>query len=133
MLFACVHNAGRSQMAAAFFRMIADPARVEGVSAGLEPADRVHPAVVQAMQEVGVDLSAVRPIALTARLQTEVHFLVTLGCGERCPLIPAQRREDWEIPDPTDQPLARIRQIRDDIRARVARLVDQRGWRRGVP
>ncbi len=131
VLFACVHNAGRSQMAAVFFNQVADPERFVGVSAGLEPADRVHPEVVEVMQEVGVDLNDATPQVLTARMQSETHFLVTLGCGERCPMIPAMRRVDWQLEDPKGQPIERVREIRDDVRRRVEQLVAERSWGRG--
>jgi arsenate reductase len=130
VLFVCGHNAGRSQMAAAFFNQFADADQVAAISAGLEPAPRVHPEVVQAMQEVGIDLSNVTPMALTARMQTETYFLVTLGCGERCPMIPPGRRVDWEIPDPHGQPVERVREIRDEIRHLVEALVVEKGWGR---
>ena len=125
VLFACVHNAGRSQIAAAFFNQLADPARFLGVSAGLEPAAGVHPEVVTVMREVGVELATAVPRLLTDDLQRETFFLVTLGCGERCPLIPGTRRVDWPLPDPKGRPLADVRVIRDEVRARVQRLVDE--------
>jgi arsenate reductase (thioredoxin) len=128
VLFVCSRNAGRSQIAAAFFNVLADPEKARAISAGLDPAPRVHPEVVTAMQEVGIDLSAVQPIELTARMQTEVSFLVTLGCAERCPLISAGRRADWKIDDPETLPLARVREIRDQIRGLVAGLVVERAW-----
>jgi len=130
VLFACVHNAGRSQMAAAFFRQLADPARAEAVSAGTEPAPRIHPVVVTAMREVGIDLSHEKPRLLTEELQQEIQHLVTMGCGERCPLVPAQEREDWALPDPAGESLERVRALRDQIRGRVAHLVESRGWQR---
>lgn len=133
VLFVCGHNAGRSQMAAAFFNVLADPELVHATSAGLDPAPRVHPEVVDAMQEVGIDLSGVKPIALTARMQSETYFLVTLGCGERCPMIPAGRRADWSLADPRDQPIERVREIRDEIRALVRALVAEKGWGRRHP
>ena len=130
ILFVCTHNAGRSQMASAFFNQIADPKVAESLSAGLEPLQRVHPEVVQVMNEVGIDLSDVEPMALTGRIQTETHFAVTLGCAESLPLFSADRRADWSFPDPKGQPLARVRQIRDEIRALVAELVKEKGWGR---
>lgn len=130
VLFVCGHNAGRSQMAAAFFNQLVDPALVHAISAGLEPAPRVHPEVVEVMHEVGIDLSGVKPTALTARMQSETFFLVTLGCGERCPMIPAGRRADWTLPDPRGQPIERVREIRDEIRQLVRALVIEKGWAR---
>ena len=128
VLFVCSRNAGRSQIATAFCNVLGHPERVRATSAGLDPAPRVHPDVVAAMQEVGIDLSQVRPLELTARMQTEVLFLVTMGCGERCPLIPAGRRVDWELDDPEGQPLGRVREIRDQIKELVQGLIVERGW-----
>jgi arsenate reductase len=128
VLFACVHNAGRSQMAAAFFNSLADADVVRAVSAGTEPARQAHPEVVEAMREVGIDLSRVRPALLTPELAASAQLLVTMGCGEACPFIPGLRREDWALPDPKGQPPERVREIRDEIRARVGRLVAAQGW-----
>ncbi len=128
VLFACVHNAGRSQMAAAFFNALADRARFIGISAGTDPGDRVHPEVVAAMKEVGLDVSSVRPKRLTAEMVAGVGFLVTTGCGEACPSIPAERRVDWPVADPKGARLERVRAIRDEIRDRVVRLVAERVW-----
>lgn len=128
VIFACTHNAGRSQMAAAFFNRVADPARARARSAGTRPADRVHPAVVEAMREVGLDLSAARPQQLTPELAKTGGLLVTMGCGEECPVVPGLPVEDWPLDDPRDQPIERVRQIRDDIAGRVRDLVAARGW-----
>jgi arsenate reductase len=103
---------------------------VTAISAGTQPADRLDAVVVEVMQEVGIELGDVKPQPLTARLQGEVQFLVTMGCGEVCPLIPAFRRADWSVPDPAGQPIERVREIRDEIRRKVEELVDARGWRR---
>jgi arsenate reductase len=130
ILFACVQNAARSQMAAAFCRELVDASQVTAISAGTQPADRLDAVVVEVMQEVGIELGDVKPQPLTARLQGEVQFLVTMGCGEVCPLIPAFRRSDWSVPDPAGQPIERVREIRDEIRRKVEELVDARGWRR---
>ena len=124
-LFACVHNAGRSQMSAAYFSMLADPAKARGISAGSEPGVRVHPEVVEVMKEVGVDLSAVKPQIITPAMAAEVSYLVTMGCGPVCPVIPQVRREDWPLEDPKGKPIERVREIRDDIRRRVAQLVER--------
>ena len=123
VLFACVHNAGRSQMAAALFDRLADPAKARAISAGTEPGDRVHPEVVDAMREVGVDLSNTRPRLLTDDLAREADLLVTMGCGEACPHVPGLVRDDWPLPDPKGQPPQRVREIRDEIRVRVEELV----------
>lgn len=127
VLFACVHNAGRSQMAAAWLDRLADPAKARGVSAGTAPGARVHPEVVAAMNEVGIDLSAEQPKLLTDALARTAALLVTMGCGEACPVVPGLRREDWPLDDPKGQPVARVREIRDDIRDRVADLVRREG------
>jgi arsenate reductase len=130
VIFACVHNAGRSQMAAAFFSTLADPARAEAVSAGTEPGERVHSEVVQVMREMDIDLSANRPRQLTDALARSASLLVTMGCGEACPYIPGLKRDDWPLSDPKGRPLDEVRRIRDEIRERVAALVDARGWGR---
>jgi arsenate reductase len=123
VLFACVHNAGRSQMAAAFFNALADPAKARAISAGTQPADRVSPVVVDAMREVGLDLWRAVPRRLTADLAREAAWLVTMGCGDGCPVLPGVKREDWPLDDPTGLPLDRVRAIRDEIRSRVEMLV----------
>jgi len=130
VLFACVHNAGRSQMAAALFNAAADPAKARGLSAGTNPGPRVHAEVLEAMREVGIDLSASRPRLLTDDLARTVTLLVTMGCGEQCPYVPGLERDDWELPDPKGRPIEEVRAIRDDIRDRVAALVASRGWKR---
>jgi arsenate reductase len=132
VIFACVHNAGRSQMAAAFFNALADPARARAVSAGTEPAERVHPEVVDVMREAGIDLSGATPTRLTDEVGRGADLLVTMGCGETCPFVPGLERADWDLPDPKGQRLERVRAIRDDIRARIAELVRARRWERGA-
>ncbi len=117
-------------MAAAFFNALADPNRAHAVSAGTQPADRVHPEVVAVMRETGMDLSAARPQRLTDELAASGRLLITMGCGDACPVVPGLRRDDWPIEDPKGQPLDRVRAIRDEIRARVERLVAAEGWRR---
>lgn len=129
VIFACVHSAGRSQMAAAFFNKLADPAKARALSAGTSPGDRVHPEVVAVMQEEGVDLSGARPQKLTSELAAEAQLLITMGCGDECPYVPGVRLDDWPLDDPKGQPIARVRAIRDDIRARVEALVIQEGAR----
>jgi len=130
VVFACVHNAGRSQMAAAFFNELADPTKARALSAGTEPGERVHPEVVEAMQEAGMDLSAARPQLLTPALAAGARLLVTMGCGEACPLVPGVRREDWALPDPKGQPLERVREIRDEIRELIRKLIESERWSR---
>ena len=117
-------------MAAAFFNALADPAKARAVSAGTAPASRVHPEVVAAMREIGIDLSGATPRLLTPELTTTGQLLVTMGCGEACPLVPGLRREDWQLDDPKGQPPERVRAIRDEMRQRVARLVEAEGWGR---
>ena len=129
VIFACVHNAGRSQMAAAFFNALADPKKVRAASAGTEPADHVHPEVVAVMREVGIDLSRAMPARLTHDLAAASHLLVTMGCGEACPVVPGLKRDDWPIEDPKGKTIERVRAIRDEIRARVEQLITAEGWR----
>ena len=129
VIFACVHNTGRSQMAAAFFNSLADRAKARALSAGTSPGDRVHPEVVAVMQEEGIDLSGARPQKLTAELAAEAQLLITMGCGDECPYVPGLRRDDWLLDDPKGQPLEHVRAIRDDIRARVEALVVREGVR----
>ena len=126
-IFACVHSAGRSQMAAALFNRAADPARVRAVAAGTQPAERVHPAVVEAMREICIDLSQARPQKLTEELAAQADTLITMGCGEQCPVVPGVRRDDWPLPDPAGQDLAAVRAVRDVIAARVTALVRAEG------
>lgn len=128
VIFACVHNAGRSQMSAAFFNRLADPAKARAVSAGTQPGARVHPEVVEAMAELGIDLSSGRPQLLTEALAREAQWLVTMGCGDACPVVPGLRRDDWPLPDPKGQPVERVREIREVIRRRVAAFVAENGW-----
>ncbi len=123
VVFACVHNAGRSQMAAAWFNALADPARARAVSAGTAPADRVHPEVVAVMKEVGIDLSDETPKQLTEALAREAQLLVTMGCGDTCPYVPGLRTEDWPLADPKGQPVDVVRGIRGDIEGRVRDLI----------
>ena len=123
VLFACVHNAGRSQMAAAWFNALADRGKARGISAGTQPGDRVHPEVLAAMGEVGIDLNDARPRLLTDDLAGGATLLITMGCGEACPVVPGLRREDWPLDDPRGKPIERVREIRDDVRRRVEALV----------
>lgn len=131
VIFACVHNAGRSQMAAAFFNALADPSKSRGVSAGTAPGERVHPEVVDVMREVHIELADARPQKLTAELARDAHLLVTMGCGDECPLVPCLRRDDWPLEDPKGKPTERVRQIRDEVRGLVQGLLEREGWGRG--
>jgi arsenate reductase (thioredoxin) len=130
VIFACVHNAGRSQIAAAFFNQLADRTRAEAVSAGTQPARQVHPIVVEVMKEVGLDLSRQTPQLLTDALARDASLLVTMGCGDACPYVPRLTTLDWPLQDPEDQPIESVRRIRDEVRERVTTLVHARNWSR---
>lgn len=130
VVFACVHNAGRSQMAAAFFNAAADPAKAVAISAGTEPAARVHPEVLEAMRELGIDLAGAKPNKLTPDLARGSRFLITMGCGESCPVIPGAKREDWPLQDPKGQSADAVKRIRDEVRERVRTFVAREGWAR---
>ena len=133
VLFACVHNAGRSQMAAAWFNLLSDPTRARAMSAGTDPGPRVHPEVVTAMKEAGVDLSRAATAKLTTELAQRAQMLITMGCGDQCPVVPGVERDDWPLEDPKSKPLDHVRRIRDEIRDRVTQLLDTHGWRRSQP
>jgi arsenate reductase (thioredoxin) len=128
VLFACVHNAGRSQMAAAWFNALADQDKASAVSAGTEPGTRVHPEVLSAMREVGIELEGIAPQKLTLVLAATASILVTMGCGETCPVVPGLRRMDWPLEDPKGKPIERVREIRDEVRARVSDMLREQGW-----
>jgi len=130
VLFACIHNAGRSQMAAAWFNALADPANARAISAGTDPGSHVHPEVVDAMKELGLDLSKESPKFLSDDLARGAALLVTMGCGEACPAVPGLRRMDWSLEDPKGKPPARVREIRDDAKRLVEALVVAEGWSR---
>ncbi len=130
VLFACIHNAGRSQMAAALFNLYADAALVHAISAGTQPGERVHPEVQLAMNELGVDLSQVKPQKLTDELASSAQLLVTMGCGEACPYIPGLERDDWPLEDPKGKSVERVREIRNEVTERVRELLSARGWLR---
>ena len=123
VLFVCVHNAGRSQMAAALLERIAGE-RIDVASAGTQPSDRINPVVVEAMNEVGIDLDGRRPVALTDADVRGADVVITMGCGDECPVYPGRRYEDWEVPDPSGKPLQEVRAIRDEIEERVRALAD---------
>lgn len=124
VLFACVHNAGRSQIAAALFNRYVDPAKARALSAGTRPADRVHPEVVTALARRGLDVSAAQPRLLTTELAQTATWLITMGCGDECPVAPNARRDDWPIQDPKGQPPDAVERIVDDIDRRVRALID---------
>ncbi len=126
VLFVCVHNAGRSQMAAGFLRALGGDA-VEVRSAGSMPADRINPTAVEAMAEIGVDITAEQPKVLTVDAVQASDVVVTMGCGDACPIFPGKRYEDWELDDPAGQDLTAVRPIREAIRARVLVLLGELG------
>ena len=121
-LFVCLHNAGRSQMSAALFQRAAQ-GRHDALSAGTSPSERVHPQVVQAMRELGIDLADRVPQRLTTELAQQADVVVTMGCGDQCPYIPGKRYLDWELPDPQGRSLEEVRATRDEIARRVDALV----------
>ncbi|QDY90773.1 arsenate reductase ArsC [Arthrobacter sp. UKPF54-2] len=122
VLFVCVHNAGRSQMAAAFLTTLSNGA-IEVRSAGSQPADKVNPAAVEAMAELGIDMSAEIPKVLTTEAVKESDVVITMGCGDTCPIFPGKRYEDWELEDPAGQGVAAVRPIRDEIKSRIEDLI----------
>ena len=132
VVFACVHGAGRSQMAAAFFSQLANPTMAMAVAAGTEPASQVHPEVVAVMNECGVDLSQVQPQILDDEVASGASMVITMGCGEKCPTVPGARRADWELLDPQGRAPREVRMIRDDIRRRVSELLQREGWGRST-
>lgn len=126
-LFACIQNAGRSQMAAAWLEKLADPTKARAISAGTQPGPRVHPEVVTAMREAGIEVEGRQPQRLTDELAQGATMLITMGCGDACPVVPGLRRDDWPLDDPKGRPVEEVRRIRDDVRDRVAKLVEAEG------
>jgi protein-tyrosine-phosphatase len=124
VLFVCVHNAGRSQMAAGFLRDIAGD-RIEVRSAGSMPADQINPIAVEAMSELGIDITSEQPKILTTEAVQASDVVITMGCGDACPFFPGKRYEDWKLDDPAGQGIDAVRPIRDDIRARIEQLVGE--------
>ena len=124
VLFVCVHNAGRSQMAAGFLRALAGD-RVRVLSAGSEPKDQLNPVAVEAMREVGIDIAGNAPTVLTVEAVRESDVVITMGCGDACPVFPGKRYEDWELDDPAGKDLETVRSIRDEIRTRVEALLGE--------
>ena len=124
VLFVCVHNAGRSQMAAGFLRDIAGD-RIEVRSAGSMPADQINPIAVEAMEELGIDITAEQPKILTTEAVQASDVVITMGCGDACPFFPGKRYEDWKLDDPAGQGIAAVRPIRDEIRGRIEQLVSE--------
>lgn len=129
VLFACVHNAGRSQIAAALFKRYADPQKAHAISAGTHPGAHVHPEVVTMMAGRGIDLSGQVPQKLTPELAAGVQWLITMGCGDECPVVPGTRRDDWPIQDPKGQSTAIVDAIVNDVDQRVRQLITSQGWR----
>ena len=128
VIFACVHNAGRSQMAAAWFNKMSDRTKARAISAGTQPGVRVHPEVADVMREEGIDLAGIKPQSLTEELARQGTLLVTMGCGEACPYVPGLKKLDWPLRDPKGQPIEEVRKIRDEIRQRVTDLATQNNW-----
>ena len=124
VLFVCVHNAGRSQMAAGYLRELGDD-RVRVLSAGSEPADRINPVAVAAMAEEGIDITAATPKVLTDEAVQESDVVITMGCGDACPFYPGKRYEDWKLDDPAGQGIDAVRPIRNEIRARIEKLIGE--------
>jgi protein-tyrosine-phosphatase len=124
VLFVCIHNAGRSQMAAGYLRALAGD-RVEVLSAGSEPKDQINPVAVQVMAEDGIDITGEAPKVLTTEAVKDSDVVITMGCGDACPIFPGKRYEDWELTDPAGRPVEEVRPIRDDIRARVSALLEE--------
>jgi arsenate reductase len=128
VIFACIHNAGRSQMAAAWFNALADKNKAQAISAGTNPGTRVHPEVLQAMREVDIDLEGATPRKLTDELAAEASILITMGCGEQCPHVPGLRHLDWPLEDPKGKPVERVREIREQVKGLVQDLVRTEAW-----
>jgi arsenate reductase len=122
VLFVCIHNAGRSQMAAGYLRALAGD-RIDVLSAGSQPADQINAVAVAAMAEEGIDITAEAPKLLTTDAVKESDVVITMGCGDACPIFPGKRYEDWKLADPADQDIDHVRTIRDDIKSRIASLI----------
>ena len=127
VVFACVHNAGRSQMAAAFFNQLADPQKAQAISAGTEPGEHIHPEVLVVMRQIGIDLHA-NPQKLTEELAKDAQLLITMGCGDKCPYVPGVRRNDWPLRDPKGLPMEEVRAVRGEVKKRVQDLLIQEGF-----
>ena len=130
VLFVCVHNAGRSQMAAGWLAHLSG-GQIDVRSAGSEPADQINPVAIQAMREVGIDITAQTPKLLTADAVRGSDVVITMGCGDTCPVFPGRRYEDWDLTDPAGQPIEEVRRIRDEIRGRVQELINEIGHEAG--
>jgi arsenate reductase len=119
-------------MAAAWFNLLSDPTKARAISAGTNPCPRVHPEVVAVMSEVGIDLFAAPTSKLTTELAQRAQMLITMGCGDQCPVLPGLKRGDWSLADPKGKPVPRVREIRDEIRGRVEALLEHEGWRKAT-
>ena len=128
IVFLCIHNAGRSQMARWFFNQMADPNIARAVSCGTDPIPLVHPEVIEVMRELRVDLVGERPRLLTDEITANATLIVSMGCGDQCPTVPGAEQIEWDFPDPKGQPIEVVRRIRDEIRAKVRELVESRYW-----
>ena len=128
ILFACVHNAGRSQIAAAFFNSIASKDKAVAISAGTEPGVSIHPEVLSVMKEVEIDLQNIKPQFLSNEIASTAHFLITMGCGESCPFVPGTIRYDWKLEDPKGKSIEEVRKIRDQIKMLVQTLIKDNNW-----
>jgi protein-tyrosine-phosphatase len=128
IMFACIHNAGRSQMAAAFFNKHKTNPTIKGISAGTNPATEVHPVVREIMMEVGIDLANITPVKLTTELAHTVSTIVTMGCGETCPIVPGVKIIDWAITDPKNKPVEEARVIRDEIEQRIKDFIAENNY-----
>lgn len=128
VLFACVHNAGRSQMAAALFNEFADSSKARAISAGTDPGAHVHPEVITAMREIGIEFTGASTTKLTSELAQQAQVLVTMGCGDQCPYVPGAKRDDWPLEDPKGKPIEKVREIREEIRDRVLALINAESW-----
>ncbi|KAF8976355.1 hypothetical protein BGZ46_008330 [Entomortierella lignicola] len=128
ILFACIHNAGRSQMAAAFFNKHSTQKGIKGISAGTNPASEVHKVVREIMLEVGIDLSQIKPVKLTPELAQTVTTIVTMGCGETCPHVPGVKVIDWQITDPKNKPIDEAREIRDEIEKKIKMFIKENNY-----
>lgn len=124
VLFVCVHNAGRSQMAAGYLRHLGE-GRIDVLSAGSQPAEHINPVAVEAMKEDGIDITAEQPKVLTTDAVKESDVVITMGCGDACPIFPGKRYEDWKLDDPAGQGIDSVRPIRDDIKQRITALIDE--------
>ncbi len=132
VLFACVHNAGRSQIAAAWFNALADPEKARAISAGTNPGPEVHPEVIVVMGEAGLDLSNSPTTRLTPELAAGASILITMGCGDQCPVVPGMARDDWPLEDPKGRAVEVVRRISHEIRSRVQALLEHKGWVRAT-